>query len=310
MDKRAIGRRGATHARLDLAAERPLSVEIVGVAELAFTDDALTPLMPGFPARLNGRPTVARLDTGGAFVHLSSEQAVAHGIETVACQRDFAALAWGRVCYGVADLDIGSVRFVNVPVAVHEGVLPIKQIAGSFGVELGPIVGTNVLQRFLSTIDGPRRRLILSRRGDTAARADHLGRLGGEVLEVPFVMWGDHYMIVRGSVGNHAGLNLFVDSGLVAATLDQGQAAVLASRSRLASWGVSPLQPERLADIPGPLAIGSASREQLTAVGVPDRKWRDFGDWGGIKVDALISWGFLKHFSWTIDFDSHLYLFT
>jgi len=70
-------------------------------------------------------------------------------------------------------------------------------------------------------------------------------------------------------------------------------------------------QPEedRFAELPGLLSIGAAARGGMTAFAVPDSMWRDFGDWGGIRVDALVSWGFLRHFSWTIDFDRRLYLF-
>jgi hypothetical protein len=47
----------------------------------------------------------------------------------------------------------------------------------------------------------------------------------------------------------------------------------------------------------------------MTAVAVPDRTWRAFGDWSGIRVDALLSHAFLKRYTWTIDFDRHVYLF-
>ena len=122
-------------------------------------------------------------------------------------------------------------------------------------------------------------------------------------------MWGDHLMIARGRVGDVADANLFVDSGLVAFTAEQGQAALLASRGALASWGVGLPVDGRFADLPGPLAIGPASRNGLTAYPIPDSTWRAFGDWGGIRVDGLVSWGFLRHFSWTIDFDRRCYLF-
>ncbi len=122
-------------------------------------------------------------------------------------------------------------------------------------------------------------------------------------------MWGDHLMIVRGLVGDVTSANLFVDSGLVAYTVEQGQAALLASGRALAGWGVSDPGNGRFAVLPGSLAIGTASQGGMTAYAVPDATWRDFGDWGGIHVDALISWGFLRHFSWTIDFDRRRYLF-
>ena len=90
----------------------------------------------------------------------------AFGVKAVVSEREFGALGWHTVRHGFADLELGPIHLRNVPVAVHEGALPTGPIAEAFGVELGPIIGTNVLERFLTTIDTPRRRLILSRRGD------------------------------------------------------------------------------------------------------------------------------------------------
>ena len=308
-ERRGLGRGGAVTQRLRLALENPLDVEIEGVVDVPFTDDALTPLMPGFAALLNGQPAVARLDTGGSFIHMTAEAAAACGVKAIVAEREFAALGWHTVRHGLADLELGPIHFRNVPVAVHEGVLPAGPIAETFGVELGPIIGTNVLERFLTTVDTPAQRLLLSRRGDTEGRAAHLARLATTQHEAPFALWSDHLMIARGQVGGLSDANLFVDSGLVAFTAEQGQAALLVARGALASWGLALPPDGRFAELPGPLAIGAAVRGGLTAYPIPDSTWRDFGDWGGIRVDALVSWGFLRHFSWTIDFDRRRYLF-
>ena len=45
----------------------------------------------------------------------------------------------------------------------------------------------------------------------------------------------------------------------------------------------------RFAEIPGPIALGALRQNGLTAVAVPNRVWRDFGDWNGMRVDALLS---------------------
>lgn len=305
--RRGMLRDDVIAGRLRLAIEHPLSIELLGVAELPFTDDKLTPLMPGFAVRLNGREAVARLDTGGAFLHLTTDQARAFGIEFAVCERAFFGLIIGNVCHGVAEsLEIGPARLKNVPVAILDNG-PAAQVAAHFGVELGPIIGTNLLQRFLTTVDGPGRRLILSRRGDAGARAAHLSRIKGG-HETPFALWGSHMMLARGRVGGTP-VNFFVDSGLVVENSDQKQAALLASESVLASWGVRKPEEGPFAALPGPLAVGGASKDRMSAFAVPDAKWREFGDWGGVGVDALVSWGFLKHFAWTIDFDRHVYVF-
>jgi hypothetical protein len=312
-DRRGIAARDrAVRARLELASERPLEVRLSGLVELPFTDDALSPWMPGFAARVAGREVVARLDTGGSFVHLTAGKAAALGIRTVACEKAFAALQSGRVCYGVTDLELGAGELRNVPVVVHdEGVLSSQGMAEAFGVELGPIVGTNLLRPFLATVDGPGRRLLLSRRGDEPARAEHLARLAGDAVTVPFALWGEHMMIARGRVGEGLEVNLFVDSGLVAVTQEQGQASLLAPESSLSGWGASRGKrggpASRFAQLPSTLALGEASAAGATVFVVSDRTWRQFGDWGGVRVSGLVSWGFLKEYSWTLDFDRMLY---
>jgi hypothetical protein len=40
---------------------------------------------------------------------------------------------------------------------------------------------------------------------------------------------------------------------------------------------------------------------------VSEKTWRAFGDWGGIRVSGIVSWGYLKHVTWTIDFDEMVY---
>jgi hypothetical protein len=300
-----------TIARLKLAADHPLTVELDGVAQLAFTADKLSPFMPGIGGTFCGRRTVVRLDTGGSFVHLSPIQAEQYGIDTVTCEKGFASLTTGKICFGVADeLTLGPAVLRNVPVAVHHGALATKGIAEAFGVEIGPIIGTNILQHFLSTIDAPNGRLILSQRGNKQARKGHLSRIGhlsGKIHELPFLLWLDHYMIAHGSVASLPA-RFFVDSGLVAINDTQGQVALLASHGVLSTWGASDVNVPLFSEVPGKFCIGTACRNDVTAYPVADNVWKSFGDWGGIKVDALVSWGFLSHFTWTVDFDRHIFL--
>lgn len=308
-EARAVGRDRATRERLRMARERPLRVELQGLVELPFTDDALSPLMPGFPARVAGKPVVARLDTGGSYLHLSSEMASALGIRTGPCDEDFASLARGKVCYGVTDLELGAAQLANVPVAVHHGALPTRALAQEFGVELGPIVGTAVLQQFLVTLDGPGRRMLLSRRGEAAARAAHLARVPAGAAEVPFALWGSHLMVARATLAG-AERNFFVDTGLVAANREQGQVELLAPATALRRWGAPAAAPGHFAEVPGELALGGGRRARPTAFEVPDGTWADFGDFGGIRVEALVSWGALRRFTWTIDFEARTYRLT
>ncbi len=296
--------------RLQLAISKPLSVQLHGVTVVPYTNDPLTPYMPGMEASFCGHKTVVRLDTGGTFVHISAAQAAEFGIKSVARETAFSALTMGKIGYGVArELRIGQAVLRNVPVAIHYGTIPSEQVAQAFGIQLGPIIGTNVLEQFLTTVDGPGRRLILSSCGDAKARAHHLAMVAAETVKasvVPFALWLDHFMLVPGRIAGRPA-RFFVDSGLVVANPSQGQANLLASRQKLADWGAAAAQGHTFPVVPGTLCVGDACRDRPTAYPVDESVWRALGDWGGGRVDALVSWGFLSHFVWTLDFDRHTY---
>lgn len=301
--RRGLTRSAAVEAPLRLSLAHPPTLAITSVADIGFTDDALTPFMPGFDGAVNGRPTVLRLDTGGAYLHVSGQQATDLGIEVVTREREYAALSRHWIGSGIADVDLGPVRMHNVPVAVHEHGLQSAAIAAATGVELGPLIGTSLLRQFLATVDTPQARLFLSPRGDADARARHLALVPTDGHRVPFGVVLDHRIIAVGSACGADGVPMFVDSGLVAVSADQGQASMLAPRSTLDGWGVGRSPPQRFADLPGRLALGGARLDRATAMPVSGRTWRHLGHWDGVDVRALISWGFLRHFSLTIDHD-------
>lgn len=210
-ERRALLKSRATRERLRLAMEKPLGVEISDIVELPFTEDAFSPLMPGVEVRVQGRPFVARLDTGGSYLHVTESQARTIGIPYAGGERSFAGLLTAKTWYGAADLALGEARIWNAPVWVHtDATFRSGVVQSAFGVEMGPIIGTNVFQQFLTTIDSPGRRLILSKRDDPAARAAHLARLSGGAEEVPFALQAEHFMIARGRVGDERDVNFFV----------------------------------------------------------------------------------------------------
>jgi len=305
-ERHRLGR--VTRDRIRLARDRPLAVAIGGVVELPFTTDALSAYMPGVEGTLNGVDIIARLDTGGAYVHLSEDAAQRFGIATIGCDTGFASLSRTRICYGVADLELGPVTLRNVPVAVHAEGLSAAPLAEHFGSRMDAIIGTNVLERFLATVDGPNARLILSDRQDPTAAERHRLLLDGAALEVPFGMWTDHLMIARGELAGRSPVNVFVDSGLVIVTPDQGQASLLIPQRTLEALGGTVVDDQPLSPLPGASGLAGAVRQDLLAYPVPERTWQGFGDWGGVEVAALIGWGYLKHYAWTVDFDRRVFL--
>ncbi|NJM34023.1 MAG: hypothetical protein HC850_04150 [Rhodomicrobium sp.] len=294
-------------ARAKTRIDNPLTVTIPGVIGLGFEDDALTPFMPGVAGRLNGQNAVFRFDTGGTFIAMSPALATRYNVRSAQCAEGFANLQAAQVCQGVADVDLGPVRVINAPVAVVSS-LPAEQL----GVELGPVLGTNFLQLFLATIDAPNRRLLLSPRGDAASTAQHMALVGGAPVEVPFLLLSDHFIIARGGAGDRRDLNFFVDSGLVAIAGDGVQAGLLVPHSQAAAWaGVTdPSAAGAIVALAPEVWLGSASQSGQRAMVLPDAAWASFGTFGGIDVHGLISYGFLKHYAWTLDFDRQVLVLT
>lgn len=305
-EEHRLTRDAALRERLRIAAETPISVNAAGIVDLPFSADRLSEILPGVAATVNGTPLVARLDTGGSFIHMTRGKAAQLGVTAAGCERSFAALSVGSVCHGRAALTLGGARLENVPVAVHDdGQLQTDGLAQQFGVEFGVIIGTNVFRQFLTTVDAPARHLVLSPRGDAGARAQHLARYPIKLGETPFGVLGDHFILVTGQIGETGHAVLFVDTGLAAGNDAQGQAAALASRARLRRLGVPMAPAGRFAELPLPLRLAGAEANGLTAFEVTDRMWRDgfAANWRGIDVDLLISHGFLKRWPWSLDFD-------
>lgn len=292
-------------ARAQARIVNPIAVSIPGVVGLAFEQDALTPYMPGIAGNVNGQATVFRFDTGGTFVAMSPALATRFAVRSAQCAQGFANLQATQVCNGVADIEVGPVRIVNAPVAVVSS-LPAEQL----GVDLGPVLGVNFLQHFLATIDAPNQRLLLSPRSNRATYAQHMAIVAGSRVEVPFLLWSDHFILARGGAGERRDLNFFVDSGLVAVDADGTQAGLLIPQAEATEWGgvtdaaaagsIVPLAPA--------IWLGDTSRTNQRAIILPDAAWASFGTFGGINVGGLISYGFLKNYAWTLDFDRRVIL--
>jgi hypothetical protein len=304
----ARGRRGLpakSVQRLEMHAHRPLRVEQSGVAVVPFADHPLSAFFPAFGAEINGRPLTTHIDTGGSFLAMGPERAAALGIQTTSAGSSRAHLNMTRVemAYGIAE------RFVLGDAVLHN--VPVDVLSTLTGEHDWVIFGTNILERFLSTLDYPNHRLILSRRGDAGAAEAHRAMLPAERTTVPFCLWSDHYMFARGGLGARRDLNFFVDSGLVSLHPDGNgairQASFTCSKKQLRKWGIPGGDIGRgFFESPDPITLGPLSEDRpLIVVGAAGDQ-----NFGGVRIDGLISHAFLKRYAWTIDFDAHLYTFT
>jgi len=289
------------YLRAQFMANQPMTVDITSTCELPFVKSEITDLFPGISGRLNGQDTTIRFDTGGAYLQMSPSLAARFGVKAQGDVKMFADLKMDAASMGVLEeMVIGTARLTNVPVII----LDMLDKSALTEIDRSPIMGTNVLQQFLTTIDTPNQRFILSRRGDYAA---HFARLSGRQAKVPFVLWGSHFMIARGALDG-VEMSFFIDNGLIMESAEFGQPSLLVPKSLGSGWAAT--DTEHMRRLPGMLRLGTLEQANATAMVTSDAKWRPIaGSMGGVRVGALLSYGFLKHRAWTLDFDRREYVF-
>ncbi len=198
---------------------------------------------------------------------------------------------------------LGDAELLNVPVT----------ILGSLQGEQDFIIfGTNVIQQFLSTIEYPNERLVLWPRGDEDSRRLRSAAPGNPCIEVPFYLWGDHFMFARGGFGDRRDLNYFIDSGLVSLAPGTGgalrQACLATTAERYVAWGVDPATAAKdHFESSLTVSLGPFEQESQFFATVHGPTWTSFG---GVRIDGLLSHAFLRQYEWTLDFETHRYVFS
>ncbi|MEU7151162.1 retropepsin-like aspartic protease [Streptomyces sp. NPDC045456] len=281
---------------LVLRREHPMTIKAVGSVTLPFQDHPLAPYLPAVEGTLNGHRTLLHLDTGGTFLVMSTRRATELGITSLPNGRSSHGVTRTQARTGtVREVKLGSATLTNVPVDILPTLTGPQDIV---------IMGTNLLERFLPTINTPAGHLLLTPRGQHAP-------LDG--TRVPFYLWADHYMLARGGYGPRRDLTFFIDSGLVHLLEDEHgtprQAAVLATRSQYRSWGISRADLKTTSlKAAHPLRLGPLEQPGHLLSITPTRSapWSRFG---GITVHGLLSQAFLAEYAWTLDFDRFEYTF-
>ncbi len=294
---------------IPILAEHQLKVSLNFVTTIPFAQRIESAYFPAFPCRINNAKMVVHLDTGGTFLYLGPRRAKKLGIEPLRCSQVQANTGKGhrsdyQLCAGIAkSFQLGDARLENVPVFI----LP------SFDQPLYDYVvfGTSVLEQFLSTVDYPNRRLILSPRNRPELRKQHLAMLPGNAVEVPFYLWSTHLMFVKGGVAEHKNLNLIIDTGLVDFRMDQRlrirQAGFIAPREHFYEWSGLPESPSAKQDFAAPCSLGPL--EQKDCMITLERPRLTLAeDFGGLRIDGLLAHAFMKHYCWTLDFERRVYI--
>ena len=277
-------------------ANKTFIIPFINVPQLPST------FFPGVAGKINGKELNIRFDTGGTFLVIGKEEAEELSIELDHKSTGMHGAKRVTIWKGIADeMELGQgLVFRNVPVVIMES------------LARHAIFGTNILEQFLSTMDYPNSRFILTPRNQKDLYSEHLALLPNKKETLPFYLWGDHYMFAKGSFNNIDGLNFFFDSGLVALGMFDGQlkqAAFSASKERLIAWGFDQSQLDKSRFLPTeyPLGVKGLIQEN-TLIWYSGNLEKD-RNFGGVRIDGLISHAFLSKYSWTIDFDKHEYIF-
>jgi hypothetical protein len=312
---RIIERHGLTHPQAQLIrkiAEKPPFQLLANTATTAVPILQLDPL-PVIGITVNDEKVYAFLDTGGPGFSTNTEFAEKQGLPVRSSQRGDYAFKRNAPVNGlqIDSLSIGEFTLRNVAGFALQGIRPRF---GQYVCEA--CIGTGVLGQFLSTIDYPNRKLILSRRDGPKARKEHFKSLGRSRSRIPFWMGSDHCLITKGRLDKNKDLTLLVDSGLAAFGQPTPndppiQAAFMTWYGPLKEYGI--VAPETQLTFPhfykvGSLGIGTLVQHDLCGF----VKNRDAGRLllDGIMMDGLISHAFLKNYAWTIDFDRYEFVFT
>lgn len=274
--------------------------------------------LPIIPVEINGKKLNLLIDTGGSTLNLDEDIAKSLGIAPVSS--GIGQYAGGKeleVHTGIADsLQLGDIKMTSIPV----GLSPIEwdqvDLKTSEVIPIHGILGTNIFQQFLTTMDYPNEQLILRPRtmeGHALLKQDLMQ--DRSIVEMPFTMAETHLLIGKGSLNGKTDLNFLLDSGL---SDPEETSGFLIPDETLQYLGIPMPEAELNTSSEGlagsgfyvgrltldSLKLGDLKEEKqivaLTGV-IPQAIYFDAG---GFLIDGLVSHLLLRKYKWTIDFDS------
>lgn len=284
--------------------DRPFSIAADRTFIVPFLDDPELPsnYWPGVNGTLNGKKASIRFDTGGGFLVLGKSAAEKYGIPLKYQDKGMQGSSQVKMWHSLADSMTfeGGLTFINIPVMIMETL-------GDY-----VIFGTNILEQFLTTVDYHNDRFIFTPRSKSELLTEHYERFCENLTTTPFYLWQDHYMIAKGKFADKDNLNLFFDSGVIALTEIDGkteQASFTVSRETLLKWRFDKSKMKQTTFFPTASPLKVKGLIQPNTLIWYDHNLLKDRIFGGIRIDGLISHGWLKNYSWTIDFDKMEYGF-
>jgi hypothetical protein len=235
-------------------------VSITG-AEVDVPFERIDPL-PEFRAFVNGKPATFSIDTGGQF-SLSRAFARALGVATHPAEGIFAGDLRAKVQIGHVDrLDLGGASIRSIPVFI-----PPQMPPGIDGV-----IGTDVLYRFLSTIDYTKHRLVL--RPKEAWPTFEAGTGGRNAIVLPMLLVPDHFIFAPARIEGAPSALFVIDTGGpgigVDATRDELAAAAIVPDASHSSSFEGPGGVTRVLPFTADVALGDRIFRNLPGVYLPD----------------------------------------
>ncbi len=271
--------------------------------------------LPVVSVRVNGQPVNVFIDTGADLFVIKSEMAKTLGLKS---QASFTGTYAGGKTAEIHNsrlqtLGLGDVKLHDVPVNIAdfpESWVFTDEKTGK-RIDIDGILSTGVFRQFLTTMDYPEQQLVLTPRNKASQR--EISEDGG--THIPFILDGTHFMIVKGAVNGKESMTFFLDSGL-----DDPDASILLQKEALNYAGLKLQDGEHHApdDDKGGLGGGGFAVTRLpidsVSVGALNQKGLT-GLYGvlpeelyftesGMILDGFLSHQFLRHYKWTIDFDS------
>lgn len=194
--------------------ESPCQIEWNGTNE-TIVPFLMTDPLPLLPVEIPGEQIYALIDTGGDTFIRDSEIADSIGIQPISSfMGAFAGGTQAEVALAKADsIKIGNVTLMSVPIMLlpTQG-LSEEPIDGQYTIS--GILGTKVLQQFLSSIDYVNGQLILREKSEESKLAFQNEIEGKTVTEVPFCLASTYFMMAKGTLNDKDELTFFVDSCL------------------------------------------------------------------------------------------------
>jgi predicted aspartyl protease len=181
-------------------------VDMHGLGEVDVPFIALDPL-PTIHVTVNGHPLTLFIDTGAPTIGLSPEAAKAVGATIVpAGQGVFAGGKMAGVSETTLDrVDVGGITVSSMPADVIGG---LSEPAAD---HVDGAIGTEFLDKFLSTIDYRRKLLVLRPATDSSTFEAAAQARGANLL--PMWLVGDHFIFARGHVNDGPDSLFNIDTG-------------------------------------------------------------------------------------------------